>query len=57
MLAICSVCMAHYLRWLWREDRWVVQVLGVAVGTLVACASRFVVSEFAVLSTAQIVHA
>jgi hypothetical protein len=48
--------MASYLRWLWREDRWVVQVLGVAVAALLACASGFAVSEIAVLSTVQILH-
>lgn len=57
MWAISSTRMANYLRWLWREDRWVVQVLSVAVATLVACASGFAVSELAVLSTVQIVHA
>jgi hypothetical protein len=49
--------MASYLRWLWREDRWIVQVLGVAAATLLASASGFAVSELAVLSTVQIVHA
>jgi hypothetical protein len=49
--------MANYLRWLWREDRRVVQVLGAAAATLLACASGFAVSELAVLSTVQIVHA
>jgi hypothetical protein len=49
--------MVNYLRWLWREDRWIVQVLGVAAATLLACASGFAVSELAVLSTVQIAHA
>jgi hypothetical protein len=48
--------MVNYLRWLWREDRWVVRVLGVAAATLLACASGFAVSELAVLSNVQIVH-
>jgi hypothetical protein len=49
--------MANYLGWLWRGERWIVQVLGVAAATLLACASGFAVSELAVLSTVQIVHA
>jgi hypothetical protein len=49
--------MANYLRWLWREDRWIAQVVGVAAAALLACASGFAVSELAVLSTVKIVHA
>jgi hypothetical protein len=44
-------------RWLWREDRRVVQVLGVAAAILLACGSGFAVSERAALSTVQIVRA
>jgi hypothetical protein len=49
--------MANYLRWLWRENRRIVQVLGVAAATLLACGSGFAVSELAVLSAVQLAHA
>jgi hypothetical protein len=49
--------MVSYLRWLWHEERSVARVLAIAVAILLVCAPGFAVSEIAVLSTVQVVHA